>query len=175
MGIRVSKKTVLKILRKNGFMPPKTRFAPPLRSTVLDSLTRYWSMDSTCVFDMNGLQIFIFAVIEVPSRKLVLINARANPTNARLIKQFRNCCISGQVFPKAMVHDRDGIYGHWLPDILLEFACQSIKTPPRSPWHNSFVERFNLSIKTEILNRIILIDVDHVRDFAFLIKDSTIR
>ena len=52
----------------------------------------------------------------------------------------------------------------WLPDILLEFECQSIKNPPRSPWHNSFVEPFNLSIKTEILNRILLIDVDHVRE-----------
>ncbi|MBV29261.1 MAG: hypothetical protein CL504_01370 [Actinobacteria bacterium] len=71
--------------------------------------------------------------------------------------------MSGQVFPKAVVHDRGVLYGHWLADILLEFECQSIKTPPRYPWHNSFVERFNLSIKTEILNRIILIEVDHVR------------
>jgi len=112
MGIRVSKKTVLKTLRENGFTPPKKRFAPPPWSTVLDSLTRYWSMDSTCVFDLNGLEIFIFAVIEVPSRKLVLMNSSTNPTKAGLIQQFRNCCLSGHVFPKAMVHDRDGIYGH---------------------------------------------------------------
>ncbi len=85
-GIRVSKKTVLKILRKNGFIPPKTQFAPPPCSTAPDSLTRYWSLDFTGVFDMNGLQIFIFAVIEMPLRKLVLINSSTNPTKDWLIQ-----------------------------------------------------------------------------------------
>ena len=45
LGIKVSKKTVLKILVINGFVPPKTRFTPASWRSVLDSLHRYWSMD----------------------------------------------------------------------------------------------------------------------------------
>ncbi len=163
MGIKVSKKTVLKILRVNGFVPPKTRFTPPSWRSVLDSFCRYWSMDFTTIFDSKGTQIFIFVIFEVPSRKLILINSTANPTREWMVQQFRNCSISGHEFPGAMVHDRDGIFGHWLPRVLKTFGCQSFKTPPRSPWENPFVERFNLSIKTEMLNRLVLVDNDHVR------------
>lgn len=167
MGIDVSKKTVLKILRENGFVPPRTRFAPPSWSSVFDSLRRHWAMDFTTVFDGKGRQIFIFAIIEVPSRKLILINSTTNPTKKWLIQQFRNCCISGNIFPAAMVHDRDGIFGHWLPDILEEFGCQSVKTPPRSPWKNPHIERFFRSLKEELLNRIVLVDCKHIQEQCF--------
>jgi len=171
MGINVSKKTVLKILRINGFVPPRTRFTPPSWRSVLDSLHRYWAMDFTTVFDSNGIPLFIFAIIEVPSRKLILINSTEHPTRNWLVQQFRNCCIADQSFPRAMVHDRDGIFGQWLPGVLAKFGCKSFKTSPRSPWENPFVERFNLSIKTEMLNRLVLVDNTHVRKLCVGYQD----
>ena len=36
MGIRVSKKSILKILRVNGFSPSRTKFAPPPWGSVLN-------------------------------------------------------------------------------------------------------------------------------------------
>jgi len=166
MGIQVSKKTVLKILRINGFLPPRTRFTPPSWRSALDSLHRYWAMDFTTVFDSKGIQLFIFSIIEIPSRNLILINSTANPTRECLMQQFRNCFITGHTFPSAMVHDRDGIFGNWLPGALKMFCCKSYKTPPRSPWENPFVERFNLSIKNEMLNRLVLVDNHHVRKLS---------
>ena len=172
MGIKVSKKTVLKILRGNGFLPPKTKFSPPPWKSILDSFQRYWSMDFTCVFDAKGVQIFIFAIIEVPSRRLILINSTAHPTKNWLTQQFRNSSMSPENrFPEAIVHDRDGIYGHWLPDILEEFDCISVKTPPRSPWLNPFIERYHGSIKTEMLNRLVLIDNNHIRDLCLTYRN----
>ena len=123
-------------------------------------------MDFTTVFDSKGIQIFIFAIIEAPSRRLMLINSTTNPTKGWLIQQFRNCCLSGNLFPSAMVHDRDGIYGHWLPYILKEFDCESVKTPPRSPWENPFVERFFGSLKREMFDRVNVIDNDHARKLS---------
>jgi putative transposase len=128
-------------------------------------------MDFTTVFDSKGIQLFIFAMIEVPSRKLILINSTANPTREWIVQQFRNSCISGHQFPEATVHDRDGIFGHWLPGTLEQFNCQSIETPPRSPWGNPFVERFHLSIKTEMLNRLALIDNRHIRELCISYQD----
>ena len=152
MGIKVSRKSVLKILRVNGFVPPKTRFTPPSWRSVLDSLHRYWAMDFTTVFDSKGIQLFIFTIIEVPSRKLILINSTANPTREWLVQQFRNSCITGHSFPSAMVHDRDGIFGHWLPGALAKFGCESFKTPPRSPWkiHLRNVSTYRLRLKCSI-------------------------
>ena len=166
IGIGVSKKTVLKILRENGFVPPRTKFAPPSWSSLLDSYSRFWSMDFTTVFDIFGVQIFIFVIIEVPSRKLIQISATTNPHKKWIIQQLRNCSVAGHLFPEAMLHDRDGIYGQWLPEILREFETKSIRTQPRSPWQNPFVERFNLSIKAEMLNRLVLKDSNHVNDLC---------
>lgn len=64
MGIKVSKKTVLKVLRVNGFVPPQTRFTPPSWRSVLDSLHRYWAMDFTTVFDSKGIQLFILILLK---------------------------------------------------------------------------------------------------------------
>ena len=163
LGIFVSKKTILKILRENGLNPTKTKLSPPTWRSTLDSISRYWAMDFTTVFDVKGIQIFIFAIIEIPSRRLILINSTENPSKNWLIQQFRNCSILGEKFPSHLLHDRDGVYGSWLPDILKEFGSNSLKTAPRSPWENPHIERFNLTIKTEILNRSILVDNNHVR------------
>jgi hypothetical protein len=139
MGIRVSKKTVLKILRENGFVPPRTKFSPLSWKALYEAYSRFWSMDFTTVFDVMGVQIFIFVIIEIPSRQLIRISVTTNPDREWLIQQFRNCSIAGHIFPEAMVHDRDGIYGKWLPDILSEFEMRSIKTRPKSPWENPYV------------------------------------
>jgi hypothetical protein len=123
-------------------------------------------MDFTTVYDRNGLQLFIFSILELPSRQLILINSTANPTQAWLMQQFRNCCILGHTFPSAMVHDRDGIYGNWLPNILKNYGCLSFKTPPRSPWCNPHVERFNRTLKDEILHRVTIVDNQHVQQLC---------
>ena len=169
LGISVSKKTVLKILRESGYVPPKTKFCPPNWSSVLDSYKRYWAMDFTTVFDSKGVQLFIFAIIEIPSRKLILINVTATPNKEWIIQQFRNTFPAE--FPSAMLHDRDGIFGKWLPLILEEFGAKSIKTESQSPWQNGFIERFHLSLKTEILSRVSLIDGFQVLDLCLSYQD----
>lgn len=174
LGISVSKKTVLKILKEHGFIPPKTKFAPPSWKSLLNSYSRFWSMDFTTVFDAKGTQLFVFAIIEYPSRLLIQIGVTTNPNKLWLTQQLRNCAVTGHQFPNAMVHDRDGVYGNWLPEILGEFKMSSIKTQVRSPslppavgkHENCYIERFNLSIKTEILNRMAIIDTDHARELC---------
>ena len=54
LGIMVSKTTVLKILRLNGFIPPKTKFVPPSWSAFLKTYTRVWYLDFTTVFDAKN-------------------------------------------------------------------------------------------------------------------------
>jgi hypothetical protein len=88
----------------------------------------YPTMDFTTVFDRNGTQLFIFSILEVPSRQLILISCSANPTKEWLVQQLRNCSILGHQFPPVMVHDRDGIYGNWLPYILEQRDCLSLNS-----------------------------------------------
>jgi hypothetical protein len=132
---------------------------------MLDSHKRHWAMDFNTVYDRNDIQLF-FLILELPSRQLILIKSTANPTQAWLMQQFRNFCILGHTFPSALVHDRDGIYGNWLPNILKNYGCLSLKTPPKSPWCNPHVERFNCTLKDEILHRVAIVDNQHAQQLC---------
>ncbi|MFW7381969.1 MAG: integrase core domain-containing protein [Oligoflexus sp.] len=46
-----------------------------------------------------------------------------------------------------------------------------MRTSPHSPWENPFIERFNLSIKTEVLNRSILKGNDDIRSLCLSYQD----
>ena len=164
IGIRVSKTTVLKILKENGFVPPRTKFQPVSWSAFLDACKSVWYCDFTTVFDAKGLQIFIFNIIDGATRQLVLSNVTLNPTRSWVIQQVRNCEINGFVLPEVLVHDRDAIFGKYFDRMLREeFGVEPIVTDFKSPWQNGKIERFHLSLKEEVLLRVPISDVSHVR------------
>ena len=89
----------------------------------------------------------------------MLSNATLNPTRIWMIQQVRNCEINGFMLPKAMVHDRDAIFGKYFDRLLREeFGVEPIVTDFKSPWQNGKVERFHLSLKEEVLFRVPISD-----------------
>ena len=73
LSILVSKTTVLKVLRENGFIPPRTKFVPPSWESFLKANSRAWYLDFTSVFDSKGTQLFILNIIDGISRELILV------------------------------------------------------------------------------------------------------
>ncbi len=167
LGIKVSKTTVLKILKDNGLIPPRTRFQPVSWSVFLKAYRSVWYADFTTIFDPRGSQIFIFNIIDGATRQLVLSNATLNPTKDWIIQQIRNCEINGFYLPDALVHDRDAIFGKYFNRILSrEFGVESVTIGYKKPWQNGLVERYHLTLKTEVLWRIPIYDVARVRDLC---------
>jgi transposase InsO family protein len=59
--------------------------------------------------------------------------------------------------PKFMVSDRDGIYGAWFGKFLSD--CYDItlyRTPPRTPNCNAYIERWNRTVREELLDHRII-------------------
>lgn len=167
LGIMVSKTTVLKVLRKNGFVPPKTRCHPISWTTFLRTYKTVWFADFTTVFDAKGCQVFIFNIIDGATRQLVLTNATLNPNRDWVMQQIRNCQINGYRLPEAFVHDRDAIFGKYLDRILVdEFNIVPLVTGYKRPWENGPIERYHLTLKSEILWRVPILDVNHVRSLC---------
>ena len=74
VGHKVSKKTVLKYLEINGCHQP----SPTSRlrwSEFLDNHKFKIGIDFTCLISVQGYQLFIFVILDLDSRKLLLINA----------------------------------------------------------------------------------------------------
>ena len=97
----------------------------------------------------------------------MLSNATLNPTRICVIQQVRNCEINGFMLPKALVHDRDAIFGKYFDRLLREeFGVEPIETDFKRPWQNGKVGRFHLSLKEEVLFRVPISDVSHVRELC---------
>ena len=159
IGIRVSKKTVLKILREEGLINP-----PPHGGLGWDEFIRNHcfgiGIDFTCVFDLIGRQYFIFVMLDLEKRTLMHINVTLNPTRQWVTQQFRNVLMESDAQPFFCLSDRDGIFGMWLKPMLQSyFGMKLIQIPYKMPWFNGRVERFHRSLKREAMAHVIPISV----------------
>ena len=62
-----------------------------------------------------------------------------------------------------LIHDRDPLFTEGFLEILGWGGVRSVRLPPRSPNLNAYAERFVLSIKSECLNRLVLLGEQHLR------------
>jgi len=65
--------------------------------------------------------------------------------------------------PKFLLRDRDGIYGREVQRAAYNLGCEQIRTSPRSPWQNPYVERVIGSIRRECLDHVIIFNENHLR------------
>jgi len=170
MGLSVSKRTVLRILKDNGMVPPPRKFDPPSWRALLDSYKRIWGMDFTIVFDVKGQQLFVLNIVDWGSRKLLVSAVTYSPSSGWITQQIRNASmVSRGVLPEAMIRDNDGIFGKWLDPMLREeFGIEAIRIRSGQPWQNSRTERFHKSEKDEVLRRIPIADESHCRELITL-------
>jgi len=171
LGIAVHKKTVSRILREHGLRPPPRRFDAPSWKVLLKSIRTTWAMDFSCVMDLLGYQVFILVILEHARRELIFINVTLHPNRLWLSQQIRNALFDHPP-PKLLIVDHDGIYGKWLSPAMAEgYGMKVLKIPIRSPWWNGRVERFHKSLKTELLNRLVVINVQQVQMLCFKYRD----
>jgi len=168
LGISLHKKTVQRILKENGLVPPRTKITPPTWSAFLKAHKHLWVLDFTCIFDSQGLQVFILAVIDLQTRQLVSINATLNPCREWITQQICNAELGGFMLPEGLIADNDAIFGKWLAhDFQRYFGIKVCHTPPASPWCNGICERFHLSLKREVLRRIGPTTTENIRHFCW--------
>jgi putative transposase len=171
LGVIISKKTVLKILKENGLVPPKKKFTPPSWRSLFDCYSRIWGIDFTTVFDVKGNQLFIFNILDWSTRKLIISTPTMNPTRAWISQQFRNAAIETRdIFPHAIVRDNDALFKDWLDPFMKEFHVIPILIDPHCPWQNGRTERVQKSEKDEVLRRMPIVDVQHCAELNSLYK-----
>ena len=124
--------------------------------------------------------VYILVVMEIASRRIVLINATTSPGLAWVKQQIRQATAWGSS-PRFLIHDNDGIFGQfrdrkrrggkgrrryrcrldfWLADVM---GIAGIPIPYGAPNASPHIERLNRSLREEALNHFIFLNVNHVR------------
>ncbi len=115
---------------------------------------------------MPEIRYVVFFVIDLPTRKVEIAGIAPIPDGLWMEQVARNLIddFSGFLREKRfLIHDRDPLFTRGFRELLQSAGVTSVRLPPRSPNLNAFAERFVLSIKSECLNRLVILGERHLR------------
>ncbi len=170
LGHSVSRSSVRRILKAHGIEP-----APERKNHMpwANFLKAHWSGLAAAdfftieVWAKTGLtRYFVLFVIDLPTRRVEIAGISPAPNGMWMKQIARNLTDSFNGFLRSkthLIHDRDPLFTKEFREILGSGGIESVRLPPKSPNLNAFAERFVLSIKSECLDRMLLLGERHLR------------
>ena len=170
LGHRVSRSTVASVLKEHGIEPAPTRGRRISWATFMKA---HWptlaAIDFTTVevWTKGGLVThYVLFVMELATRRVVCAGITPHPDAAWILQVGRNLtdAFSGFLRGKRfLIMDRDGSFHAAFRGLLKSAGVSPVRTPARSPNCNAHLERFHLSFKGEVANRMIFLGEDHLQ------------
>ena len=100
--------------------------------------------------------LFVLVMLGHDRRRIVHLAVTEHPTAAWTAQQLRNA-FPEQDAPTYLVHDRDAIFAD-VATTVVAMNMHAVRTAPRSPWQNAYVERLIGSIRRECLDHLIVVN-----------------
>ena len=168
LDITISKSTVANILRRNGLPASPDRKGLTWREFLARHADVFLCADmyQKEVWTLNGLTTaYVFFVIHLQTRKVLLARATYSPTNQWLKQQMRHvmwACEDQCIEPRFFLRDNDQLYPDDM-DVILGSSGDTIKIPFRAPNANSHAERYVLNCKSECLNHLVIFGLNRLQ------------
>jgi transposase InsO family protein len=171
LGISVSQSTVAKYMRRPRRPPSQT-----WRTFLTNHASQIMAADLFVVPTVTFRLLFVLVILEHERRRIVHVAVTDRPTAAWTAQQLRNA-FSENDAPRYLLHDRDSVFADVAPTIA-GMNTQAVRTAPRSPWQNAYVERVIGSIRRECLDHVIVMNATGLhrvlRDYiAYYLRSRT--
>jgi hypothetical protein len=158
LGISVATSTIQGYLARFRSTPRGQSWSTFLRNQA----TAIWSCDLFEVRDLCLCAHYIFVVMHLETRRLLLATATTEPTSDWLAQHLRNLTPPGQA-PKFLIRDNDCKFGRSFDSVARGAGIRVIRTPRLAPKANAHCERAIGSIRRECLDHILILNQRHLQ------------
>ena len=157
LGFAVSERTVSRLMPRRRTPPSQT-----WRTFLTNHLGSTVAVDFFAVPTLTCQILFVFVVLAHDRRRILHVNVTQHPTSEWTRQQLRNA-FSNDAAARFLLHDRDATFDAAFGRTVAACGLTSVRTAPRSPWQNPYVERVIGSIRRECLDQVIVFNERHLR------------
>ena len=156
LGLRVSKSAIQRYIEEvRKTHTPKQNWSTFLRNHASD----IWACDLLQTYDIVFRTVFVFAIIELGSRRVVHFGVTRSPTDRWVAQRLREATPFGEG-PRFLIRDNDDKYGDSFERVTA--GIEVLSTPYRAPKANAICERFLGSVRRECLDHILILSERHL-------------
>jgi transposase InsO family protein len=171
LGLLVDERTVSRYLPRRPTAPDALKRWMAFLRNHRDCLT---GMDFFTVPTVTFRLLWVFVVLHHERRRILHFAVTDQPDASWITQQLREA-FPFDTAPRFAILDRDGKYGHCVPAALQNMGVEPVRTAPRSPWQNPYVERFGGTLRRELLDKSLSLTNSNSTDWCVNSLPTTTR